>query len=62
VAKKKLNSTKRTRNFFDRQKSSTLLVVKILLTIVAFSPSLTNGWVNWDDENYVLNIPLVIQF
>ena len=31
----------------------------LLFSLLVLSPSLFNGWVNWDDDHYVLNNPLV---
>ena len=33
----------------------------ILITIIAFFPSLRNGFTNWDDPTYILNNPLIKQ-
>lgn len=35
------------------------MILVALITFLVFSPSLFNGWVNWDDDHYVLNNPLV---
>ncbi len=29
-------------------------IIAIIITIIAFYPTLNNGWVNWDDDAYVL--------
>ena len=31
----------------------------VALTVITLWPTLSNGWVNWDDEGYVLDNPLV---
>ncbi len=35
------------------------LLVAIAISFIALYPTLNNGWVNWDDEEYVLNNPMV---
>ena len=36
-----------------------ILLICILATIIVFLPSLFNGWVNWDDPDFVYNNPLI---
>jgi tetratricopeptide (TPR) repeat protein len=33
--------------------------IAIICAAIAMAPALTNGWVNWDDEEYVINNPLI---
>jgi len=33
----------------------------LVITLIALSPTLLNGWVNWDDEAFVLNNPLLTE-
>lgn len=35
------------------------LAIVLLVSLLLMSPSLFNDWVNWDDDHYVLNNPLV---
>ncbi|MEM7367998.1 MAG: tetratricopeptide repeat protein [Bacteroidota bacterium] len=35
------------------------LICVVMASLLVMSPSLFNGWVNWDDDHYVLNNPLV---
>jgi len=37
-------------------------ILLILITVVTFLPSMENGWVEWDDQKYILNNPLVGEF
>lgn len=36
-----------------------LLLLALLLSFIALYPTLGNGWVNWDDDAYVLRNPMV---
>jgi tetratricopeptide (TPR) repeat protein len=37
-------------------------ILILIITFIAFTPSLKNGFVNWDDEPYVTENPLIRQF
>ena len=43
----------------DKRTIRIALFVMLLVTFVALSPSLTNGFTNWDDERYVVANPLI---
>ena len=45
----------------DLKKSAAVFVI-LVLTLIAFSPSLKNGFVNWDDNTYVTNNPALRSF
>ncbi len=38
-----------------------IIPILILLTVIAFFPSLSNGFTNWDDPTYILYNPLIKQ-
>ncbi len=51
-----MNLSKEERRFTGR------IAILVIATVISLWPSLFNGWVNWDDEGYVLDNLLVHQF
>lgn len=45
--------------FWITKRSFPLMLFALLVTATVMAPTLTNGWVNWDDEAFVLNNPVV---
>ena len=43
----------------DRRRVFFALALIGVLTFIVFSPSLENGFVNWDDAQYVLKNPVI---
>jgi tetratricopeptide (TPR) repeat protein len=42
-------------------KPSILALLVVLVSLAVMLPTVENGWVNWDDESFVLNNPLVTE-
>jgi len=49
-------------DFLKKIKYFGTLFIILVITFLAFSPSLKNGFVNWDDEAYVTNNPSIKSF
>jgi tetratricopeptide (TPR) repeat protein len=54
----KLHRIDQLKNFLHKR--SILLIIVLIITFIAFLPSLSNQFINtWDDNNFVINNPLI---
>src|SRR5688572_27379144 len=43
-------------------KTNVALIIVLIITFIAYIPSLKAGFVNWDDPDYVANNPMIKDF